>query len=87
MPNNIDVDEIAAKYDGISGSDIANAVLMAAFKAARQNAELVDKSLVFEAIESTLASKNANAGITVTTREIPESEVPADILAKLDKNN
>ena len=29
MPNNIDIDEPAEKYDGISGSDIANAVLMA----------------------------------------------------------
>lgn len=81
MPNNIDIDELAEKYDGISGSDIANAILMAAFKAARQNAELVDKSLVFEAVEETLASKNANAGITV--REIPESEVPPEILSKI----
>ena len=80
MPNNIDIDELAEKFDGISGSDIANAVLMAAFKAARQNAELVDKSLIFEAVENTLASRNANAGITV--REIPESEVPPDILSK-----
>ena len=63
MPNNIDIDELAEKYDGLSGSDISNAVLMAAFKAARQNAELVDKSLVFEAVEETLASKNANKGV------------------------
>ena len=35
MPNNIDVDELAEKYEGISGSEIANAILMAAFKAAR----------------------------------------------------
>ena len=80
MPNNIDIDEIAEKYSDISGSDIANAVLMAAFKAARQNAECVDKSLVFEAVENILASKNANAGITV--REVPESEVPPEIIAK-----
>ena len=47
MPNNVDVDELAEKYDGISGSDIANAVLMAAFKAARQNSPIVYKSFVF----------------------------------------
>ena len=60
MPNNIDIDELAEKYEGLSGSDISNAVLMAAFKAARQNAELVEKSLVFEAVENILASKRAN---------------------------
>ena len=60
MPNNVDIDEISEKYDGISGSDIANAVLMAAFKAAQQDDELVDKSLFFEAMEDILASKKAN---------------------------
>ena len=75
MPNNIDIDELAEKYDGLSGSDISNAVLMAAFKAARQNAELVDKSLVFEAVEETLASKNANKGVTVEKRVVSEEYV------------
>lgn len=79
MPNNIDIDELAEKYDGISGSDIANAILMAAFKAARHNAKLVDKSLVFEAVESTLKSKDANKGITYTIREVSEEEVKADL--------
>ena len=63
MPNNIDIDEIAEKYGGISGSDISNAVLMAAFKAARQNCNIVDKKFVFEAIEETIASQNANQGV------------------------
>ena len=62
MPNNVDIDELSEKYDGISGSDIANAVLMSAFKAAQQNDELVDKSLFFEAMEDILASKKANCG-------------------------
>lgn len=75
MPNNIDIDEIAEKYEEISGSDISNAVLMAAFKAARQNAELVDKKFVFEAIEETLASKNANVGVTVTKRIVSDEYV------------
>ena len=75
MPNNIDIDELAEKYEGLSGSDISNAVLMAAFKAARQNAELVDKSLVFEAVEETLASKNANKGVTVEKRVVSEEYV------------
>ena len=79
MPNNIDIDELAEKYDGLSGSDISNAVLMAAFKAARQNAELVDKSLVFEAVEETLASKNANKGVTVEKRVVSEEYVKEQV--------
>lgn len=60
MPNDIDIDELANKYSGISGSDIANAVLMSAFKAARHNENLVSKQYIFETIESILVSKKAN---------------------------
>jgi len=62
LPNNIDVDEIAKKFDGLSGSDIANAMLNAAFKAARLRADSLDKRLVFEAVQNILESKNANLG-------------------------
>ena len=61
LPNNIDVEEIAKKFDGISGSDIANAMLNAAFKAARLRADFLDKKLVFEAVEHILESKKANS--------------------------
>ena len=64
VPNNLDFDELAKKFDGISGSDIANAMLNAAFKAARLKADELDKSLVFEAVENILASKRANAKST-----------------------
>ena len=60
VPNNLDFDELAKKFDGISGSDIANAMLNAAFKAARLNLDELDKNLVFEAVENILASKKAN---------------------------
>ena len=60
VPNNLDFDELAKKFDGISGSDIANAMLNAAFKAARLQLDALDKSLVFEAVENILASKRAN---------------------------
>ena len=62
LPNNIDVDEIAKKFDGLSGSDISNAMLNAAFKAARLRADFLDKSLVFEAVKNILESKKANWG-------------------------
>ena len=60
MPNNVDIDEIATKYGGLSGSDISNAVLMGAFKAARQHESSVNKKYIFEMVEGTLASKEAN---------------------------
>ena len=62
VPNNIDFDELAKKFDGISGSDISNAMLNAAFKAARLKVDDLDKNLVFEAVENILASKRANLG-------------------------
>ncbi len=62
VPNNLDFDEIAKKFSGISGSDIANAILNAAFKAARLKLDELDKNLVFEAVENILESKRANAG-------------------------
>ena len=62
VPNNLDFDELAKKFDVISGSDISNAILNAAFKAARLKVDELDKNLVFEAVENILASKKANAG-------------------------
>ena len=62
VPNNLDFDELAKKFDGISGSDISNAMLNAAFKAARLKADELDKNLVFEAVDNILTSKRANAG-------------------------
>lgn len=63
FPNNIDIDEIAEKFSGISGSDIANAMLNSAFKAARLKLDSADKKIVFEAVENILASKKANLGV------------------------
>lgn len=60
MPTDVDIDEIAQKYDGLSGSDISNAVLMGAFKAARHHDDMVYKKYIFEMVEGILASKKAN---------------------------
>ena len=77
MPNNVDITEIAEKFDGISGSDISNAVLNAAFKAARRKLDFVDKSLFFEAVEDILNSRKANevGKVTVTKRKVSEEYV------------
>lgn len=61
VPNNLDFDELAQKFDGISGSDIANAMLNAAFKAARLKVDELSQELVAEAIQNIITSKRANA--------------------------
>ena len=81
MPTNVDFDEIAEKFDGISGSDISNVVLNAAFKAARRKFKSVSKELFFEAINDILASRAANSKneVTVTKRFVSEEYVQAQI--------
>ena len=59
-PNNIDIDKLAADFDGLSGSDIATAMLNAAFKAARINANEIDEKFVREMIENIIESRAAN---------------------------
>lgn len=77
MPTDLDFNEIAKKYDGVSGSDISNAVLIAAFKAARKRLNMVKKELFFMAVEDILHSKEANEknGVTVTKRHVSEEYV------------
>ena len=69
LPNDIDIAELSKKYEGISGSDISNAVLMAAFKAARHEDEDVKQSYVEEAIHNILNSKHANESLKRFSRE------------------
>ena len=83
MPNNIDIDEIAEKYEGLSGSDISNAVLMGAFKAARQHDSSVDKKYVFEMVEG--ASKRANQGASMKSKIVSEEYVKQELI-KLGKD-
>lgn len=75
MPTNIDLAEISKKYSGVSGSDISNAVLKAALKAARNNSQFVPHEYFCEAMQSVLDGRNANSGnVTVTEREISAEE-------------
>ena len=72
MPAQLNYKQIAEKYDKISGSDISNAVLSAALKAAKHNNAVVDQSLFEDAIISIQKSKEANQGYTVTSRPVTE---------------
>lgn len=86
MPNNIDIDEIAKKYEGLSGSDISNAILMGAFKAARQHDFLVDKKYILEMVEGILISKSANQGISMKSKTVSKEYVKQE-LVKVRKDN
>lgn len=75
MPHDIQVEKLAEKYAGITGSDISNAVLMAAFKAARHHDDYVKEAYVEEMIENVLESKAANEkDQEVTTRKVVSKE-------------
>ena len=61
MPNNLNIKKMSLASDGLTGSDISNVILMAAFKAARQHSEIVEDKFVIDMIENVLASKRANS--------------------------
>lgn len=86
MPTDLDYKEIAQKYDGISGSDISNAVLNAAFKTARQKSRFVSKEYIFKAIEDIIDSKKANEknDTVVTKRKVSEEYVRQELKKESD---
>lgn len=88
MPTDLHISEISQKYDGISGSDISNAVLKAALKAAKNQETFVKQTNFEEAVEEIIKSKRENRDIKITKSEIiPESEVPKDIVNRSKEVN
>lgn len=82
MPHNANIYELAERYENISGSDISNAVMMAAFKAARLEKNYVDSKYFHESIRSIINSKNENKGTNkqkVTERFVTEEYVKSQI--------
>jgi len=76
MPHDIRIEEAARAFDGISGSDISNAILVAAFKGANSPEERVKHEYLVEALESIKKSIQANQGhVTVETRQVSEDYV------------
>ena len=67
MPVNVDYTELAGKIEGISGSDISNAVFYAALDAAREGAAVVEQDRFEHAIQSYINAKRKNQGITSVT--------------------
>lgn len=77
MPTDANIKELAAKYDGISGSEIANAVLTASLRAARLGENMIRQEYFEEAIERIIKSKADNGGIgaRITTQTVSEEYV------------
>lgn len=66
MPTDLRISEIAEKYDGVSGSDISNAVLKAALKAAKNQESFVKQADFEDAVAEIVKSKRR------TKAEAPE---------------
>lgn len=82
MPHHIDIDEIAKISDGLSGSDIANAVLLAAFATKTDKRSIVTHHDLQEKVEAIQKSKRENAmqnNTDVQTRIVSEDYVKSQL--------
>ncbi len=75
MPYNLCIENISKKYENISGSDIANSVLMAALHAVIDKKNIVTEDYFYKAVENILQAKQDNRGSApriVSQREVTE---------------
>ena len=82
MPNDADIENLSSSYENISGSDIANSIMIASFKAARNRDILVKNEYFEEAIESIIKSKNDNKylnNFNIEKRQVTEEYVKKQI--------
>ncbi|MCD8176664.1 MAG: ATP-binding protein [Tannerellaceae bacterium] len=76
LPHNVNTEELAEKYEGISGADISNAVFQAAITTARKAETVMSQDNLEQAVRQIMESKLAHAPqIKVTKREISEEYV------------
>ncbi|WP_240390747.1 ATP-binding protein [Bacillus sp. Y1] len=81
LPTNVKILQLAEKFEGISGSDISNAILLAAYKGAQTN-EFVEHKYFEEALEGIKKSQKANSGVDpvkIETRSVTEEYVRQNI--------
>lgn len=74
LPNNIDIEQISKRYDGISGSDISNAVLRAALYAVNKEENMVKHKYFENEIENIIKVKKANSKVTSVVRKEVSAE-------------
>ncbi len=87
MPTNVDIRALAAKYNGVSGADISNAVLNASLRAARLEQATVRHTYFEEAIEMIIHSKDDNdeLGTFASRRTVSEDYVKTQFKGELTK--
>ncbi len=75
LPTDADIPGLAAKYGGITGADISNAVLNASLRAARKEETTVAHAYFEEAVERIIRSKTDNADLgTMTSKRVVSEE-------------
>ncbi len=79
LPHNASPLELAKKHPGVSGSDIANAVLNAAIHAAAAQADLISQQDLETAVGDILLAKQKNRQGSVEAREVSEEYVKAQL--------
>lgn len=75
MPYRLDVDDISRQYEGISGSDIANCVFMAALYAVLDKKDVVTENYFIRSLENVMTAKKENQAKEphiVSQREVTE---------------
>lgn len=64
VPHSVDFDDMAQKFEGISGSDISNAIMMAAVKTAREGLNIMPQGYLEESICRVIQGKKDNQDMT-----------------------
>ena len=82
LPHNIDITDIVKESEQLSGSDIANSILLAAFSAKNEQQDFVSHQNLLNQVQAIKKSKKSNAGSSVTTRLVTEDEVKKHLLSK-----
>ena len=79
MPAQVNCAELAQKYEGITGNDIANAVVMAALRAARLGCDVILQSFFEDAVKNIQASiaqnRQPDRAVHVEEREVSKEYV------------
>lgn len=84
LPNTVNVEELAQKYENISAADIANAVFNAAVITARKSEAVMSHKNLEEALKRIIKSKEAHSQeIKVFRREVSEAYVNQQMGGKI----
>ena len=88
IPYEFNIEQIAHKYEGLSGSDIANSVWIAALESLTKRKLMIGEEEIEYAIKRIIEAKNENRGIEkdfkiVSTRDVEEDYA----LSRIERRN